>query len=58
LRWRAFQSDTDHSPAPTLDEVQRNHIRHVLEITNGNRTQAAKLLGISPTTLWRKLKEK
>jgi len=27
----------------------------VLKLTEGNRSRAAKLLGISPVTLWRKL---
>ena len=40
----------------TLAEVERDHIQAVLSRTDGNRTQAAKLLGISPVTLWRKLK--
>jgi len=44
-------------PSRTLAEVERAHIRAVLEHVNGNRSRAAKLLGISPTTLWRRLKE-
>jgi transcriptional regulator with PAS, ATPase and Fis domain len=41
----------------TLQELERNYIQQVLKQVNGNRTQAAQILGISPTTLWRKLKE-
>ncbi len=41
----------------TLEEVEREHIQAVLKSTNGNRTHAAKVLGISLSTLWRKLKE-
>ncbi|MDY6825573.1 MAG: sigma 54-interacting transcriptional regulator [Bacillota bacterium] len=33
-----------------------NEIKQVLKIVNGNKTKAAKKLGISRTTLWRKLK--
>lgn len=39
-----------------LDEVVRRHIRHALEITAGNRTRAAELLGIHRNTLGRKLR--
>jgi DNA-binding NtrC family response regulator len=40
-----------------LDEVEREHILRALEITNGNRTQAAQLLKISIRTLRNKLNE-
>jgi DNA-binding NtrC family response regulator/predicted hydrocarbon binding protein len=40
----------------TLAELERHHILTVLEKAGGNRTRAAKILGISATTLWRKLK--
>ena len=39
------------------DEVERNHIRVTLELFQGNRQQAAKAMGISERTLYRKLKE-
>jgi transcriptional regulator with PAS, ATPase and Fis domain len=41
----------------TLAFVQKQHILRVLENANGNRTQAAKTLGIGLRTLQRKLKE-
>jgi DNA-binding NtrC family response regulator len=41
----------------TLDEVETFWIRHILDRCGGNRTQAARQLGIDPSTLWRKLKE-
>ena len=37
-------------------EAEREHIRSVLDLTKGNRTQAAQVLGISRKTLWKKLK--
>jgi len=40
----------------TLEQIERNHINNILKMTNGNKSRAAKILGISPTTLWRKLK--
>jgi transcriptional regulator with PAS, ATPase and Fis domain len=41
---------------PSLADVQKKHIEKALELTNGNRTQAAQLLGIGLRTLQRKLK--
>lgn len=41
---------------PPLAEVQKQHIEKALELTNGNRTQAAQILGIGLRTLQRKLK--
>lgn len=41
---------------PILAEVQRQHIEKALELTNGNRTKAARMLGIGLRTLQRKLK--
>ncbi len=40
----------------TLMAVERKHIRKVLASVGDNRTQAARILGISPTTLWRRMK--
>jgi transcriptional regulator with PAS, ATPase and Fis domain len=41
----------------TLVELEKNHIHATLESLKGNQTKAAKLLGISRSTLWRKMKE-
>ncbi|MFZ2639480.1 MAG: sigma 54-interacting transcriptional regulator [Verrucomicrobiia bacterium] len=41
----------------TLAEIEQAHIQAVLQAVAGNQTQAAKILGISTTTLWRKTKE-
>jgi transcriptional regulator with PAS, ATPase and Fis domain len=40
----------------SLGEVEREHIQFVLDSTGHNRSQTARILGIGPTTLWRKLK--
>jgi Nif-specific regulatory protein len=40
----------------TLEEVEREHILRVLERCEGNRSEAAQLLGIGRNTLTRKLK--
>lgn len=41
---------------PPLSEVERHHIMRVLEFTSGNKSRAAKILGITPATLYNKLK--
>lgn len=40
----------------SLDEVERQYIRKVLEKTGYNRGEAAQILDIPRTTLWRKIK--
>ncbi len=45
----------DSSENMSLSELEETHIRKVLDSVNGNQLQAAKILGISRTTLWRKL---
>ncbi len=37
----------------TLDEVKQQHIKYVLEQTGGNKTEAAKILGVDRRTLIR-----
>jgi transcriptional regulator with PAS, ATPase and Fis domain len=39
----------------SLDEVERRHIENVLRAVDGNRQEAARILGIDRTTLYRKL---
>jgi two-component system response regulator HydG len=40
----------------TLDEVEREHVLRVLARAGGSPQEAARLLGIGRTTLWRKLR--
>lgn len=40
---------------PTLDTVERAYIMYVLQAEGGNKTRAAEVLGIDPSTLYRKL---
>jgi two-component system response regulator FlrC len=47
----------DAAPATTLDEMERRMISRTLDETRGNRTHAARALGISIRTLRNKLKE-
>jgi DNA-binding NtrC family response regulator len=41
----------------SLEQIEREHIQRVLARHRGNATSAAKQLGISRTTLWRKLRQ-
>ncbi|MGE0882782.1 MAG: sigma-54-dependent transcriptional regulator [Blastocatellales bacterium] len=38
---------------PTLDELERRYMLHVLEVMNGSRTRAAEIMGIDRRTLYR-----
>ncbi|HEV2761799.1 MAG TPA: helix-turn-helix domain-containing protein [Pyrinomonadaceae bacterium] len=38
---------------PTLDDIERRYLLHVLEATGGNRKRAAEILGINRRTLYR-----
>ncbi|NLB60430.1 MAG: sigma 54-interacting transcriptional regulator [Lentisphaerae bacterium] len=40
-----------------LADMEKAHITQVLESVNHNRTRAAQILGISQSTLWRKMKK-
>ncbi len=44
-------------PLRPLVDVEREHILSVLELVGGNQVEAARVLGIGRTTLWRKLRE-
>ena len=44
-------------PVLPLREIERRHILHAMEVFGGNRTKVSHALGISKSTLWRKLKE-
>jgi len=39
----------------TLADIEQAYIRHVLEMTGGNKIQAARILGLDRSTLYRKL---
>jgi DNA-binding NtrC family response regulator len=41
------------SDLPTLDELERRYLVHVLAAVNGNRTRAAETLGVDRRTLYR-----
>jgi DNA-binding NtrC family response regulator len=41
---------------PTLEEQEKRYIEWVLQKTEGNKTHAAKIMGIDRVSLWRKIK--
>ena len=47
----------DDTAPSSLKEVEKNHLRKVLSYTNGNKSKAAKILGISRVTLLSKIKQ-
>jgi transcriptional regulator of acetoin/glycerol metabolism len=38
------------------EQAEREHILSILKLTGGHRVQAARILGVSRKTLWKKLK--
>jgi DNA-binding NtrC family response regulator len=44
------------SPNPAMEVIERAYIEHVLKAEGGNKTRAAEVLGIDPSTLYRKIK--
>lgn len=42
---------------PTLREMEQEYIQRVMTHVGGNRSQAARMLGIDRVSLWRKLKQ-
>jgi len=46
----------DPSTIPSLEEQEKSYIKWVLGKTKGNKTKAAKIMGIDRVSLWRKLK--
>ena len=43
--------------ATTLEAQEKEHILHALNLANGNRSEASRMLGIDRVSLWRKLKK-
>lgn len=52
-----FNAALSDSPAFDMQTIEKQHIRKVLSYTSGNKTEAARLLGIGLTTLYRKIEE-
>ena len=50
------EASSDDALKLTLAEVEKRHIQRVLASTDGNKTRAARILGIDTKTLYNKLK--
>jgi transcriptional regulator with PAS, ATPase and Fis domain len=48
-------STSDPAVMITLDEMERRYVRQVLASVNGNKTHAARVLGIDRRSLYRRL---
>lgn len=55
LTVKVFHPSLAATPA-TLEEQEKAHVLHALEMACGNRSEAARMLGIDRVSLWRKLK--
>ena len=53
---QAMLAGGDATELVPLEEIERRYIEHVLKATDGNQTQAARILGVDRKTLHRKLK--
>ena len=54
---RKFHLNGKESDEESMEDVERKHIKKVLESCEGNRTHAAKKLGLNVRTLRNKIKE-
>jgi DNA-binding NtrC family response regulator len=52
---RLMLGEVDLEHTLTLDQIEKNHIERALRAAKGNKTQAAKVLGVDRRTLYRKL---
>ena len=55
LSMETYRHDSGDTP-PTLEEQEKRYIRWVLDKCNGNKTHAARIMGIDRVSLWRKMK--
>ncbi|WP_407440465.1 sigma-54 dependent transcriptional regulator [Fibrobacter sp.] len=49
-------TEPDSDEILSLEEMERRHILHALAVCKGNQTELCERLGISRSTLWRKMK--
>lgn len=54
---KSLEQSIEIGAAQPLDEIEREAILHVARLCKGNTSEMARILGISRTTIWRKLKE-
>ncbi|CAG0899909.1 unnamed protein product [Cyprideis torosa] len=56
LQFAAIPSRVANNQWPSLEEHEKNYILEVLDEVEGNKSKAAKILGIDRVSLWRKIK--
>lgn len=54
---REIEEQGQSNGFPTLDELERDHIRRALELASGEKATAARMLGIARPRLYRKLRK-
>lgn len=54
---RVRKTETGTNEFRTLAEMEQEMIQRTLDFTGGNKKETARLLGIDPSTLWRKMKQ-
>jgi len=52
---RSSQPDDLYADLPSLDELEKRYVAHVLRVTGDNRAKAAELLGVPRSTFYRLL---
>jgi len=52
------QDNLNHALSGNLENIEKNVIEEVIKEEKGNKAAAARRLGISRTTLWRKMNNK
>ena len=55
MDWRYLGAVERAQQNPSLEVIERAYIMWVLQAEGGNKTRAAEVLGIDPSTLYRKL---
>ncbi|OGW16650.1 MAG: hypothetical protein A3G93_09200 [Nitrospinae bacterium RIFCSPLOWO2_12_FULL_45_22] len=55
---RTAKNSTQLESFPSLERVERNYILEVLQATKWNRRKASEILGISTSTIWRRLEKR
>jgi len=56
LRSAPYASDEEIPISFSLENLEKKHVQDILNITRGNQSEAAKILGIDRRTLYRKIK--
>jgi DNA-binding NtrC family response regulator len=51
------RSPSFYAELPSLDEMEKRYLTHVLKATGGNKVKTAAILGINRRTLYRKIEE-